>query len=86
VLAPGRTIVVTVVPVPIIVVTSVSINRDSSSADYVPQYNDQKFTPADIPSTSPGASASGTFSQARMNPYLLMLEPATICATPSDML
>ena len=53
---------------------------------YVPQYNDQKFTPADMPANVAMAAAERHFSQARMNPELLMVEADHDLRNPSDML
>lgn len=53
---------------------------------YVPQYNDQKFTPADMPANRAMEVADRHFSQARMNPELLMLEADHDLRTPADML
>ncbi len=53
---------------------------------YVPQYNDQKFTPADMPANQAMGVADRHFSQARMNPELLMLEADHDLRTPADML
>ncbi|WP_131725062.1 hypothetical protein, partial [Mycobacteroides abscessus] len=62
-------------PIPIIVLTSViAIVGFVSLMTYVPQYNDQKFTPADMPANLAMGVADRHFSQARMNPELLMLE------------
>ena len=52
----------------------------------MPQYNDQKFTPADMPANLAMAVADRHFSQARMNPELLMLEADHDLRTPADML
>jgi RND superfamily putative drug exporter len=74
-------------PVPIIVVTAViAIIGFVSLLTYVPQYNDQKFTPADMPANVAMAAAERHFSQARMNPELLMVEADHDLRNPSDML
>jgi RND superfamily putative drug exporter len=74
-------------PVPIIVVTAaIAIIGFVSLLTYVPQYNDQKFTPADMPANVAMAAAERHFSQARMNPELLMLEADHDLRNPSDML
>jgi RND superfamily putative drug exporter len=68
-------------PVPIIVVTSaIAIIGFLGLMTYVPQYNDEKFTPAAMP------VAEKHFSQARMNPELLMLHADHDLRNPADML
>ncbi|RAV02959.1 RND family transporter [Mycolicibacter senuensis] len=74
-------------PIPIILLTGmVAVVGFVSLLTYVPQYNDQKFTPADMPANLAMAVADRHFSQARMNPELLMLETDHDLRTPSDML
>jgi RND superfamily putative drug exporter len=74
-------------PVPIIVVTAViAIIGFVSLLTYVPQYNDEKFTPKDMPANIAMAAAERHFSQARMNPELLMLEADHDLRNPADML
>lgn len=74
-------------PIPIIVLTSlIAIIGFVSLMTYVPQYNDQKFTPADMPANRAMEVADRHFSQARMNPELLMLEADHDLRTPADML
>jgi RND superfamily putative drug exporter len=74
-------------PVPIIVVTAViAIIGFVSLLTYVPQYNDEKFTPADMPANVAMAAAERHFSQARMNPELLMLQADHDLRNPADML
>ncbi|OBG23868.1 hypothetical protein A5765_18360 [Mycolicibacterium celeriflavum] len=74
-------------PVPIIFVTSlIAIIGFVSLLTYVPQYNDQRFTPADMPANIAMSVADRHFSQARMNPELLMLEADHDLRTPADML
>jgi RND superfamily putative drug exporter len=74
-------------PIPIIFVTSlVAIVGFISLLTYVPQYNDQKFTPADMPANLAMSVAERHFSQARMNPELLMLEADHDLRNPADML
>jgi RND superfamily putative drug exporter len=74
-------------PVPIIVVTAlIAIIGFVSLLTYVPQYNDQKFTPADMPANVAMTAAERHFSQARMNPELLMLEADHDLRNPADML
>lgn len=74
-------------PIPIVFVTSlVAIVGFVALMTYVPQYNDQKFTPADMPANVAMAVADRHFSQARMNPELLMLEADHDLRTPADML
>ncbi|MGH3637651.1 MAG: RND family transporter [Mycobacterium sp.] len=74
-------------PGPIIVVTAViAILGFVSLLTYVPQYNDEKFTPADMPANVAMAAAERHFSQARMNPELLMLEADHDLRNPADML
>lgn len=74
-------------PIPIILVTSmVAAVGFVSLMTYVPQYNDQKFTPEEMPANRAMAVADRHFSQARMNPELLMLEADHDLRTPADML
>jgi RND superfamily putative drug exporter len=74
-------------PGPIIVVTAlIAIVGFVSLLTYVPQYNDDKFTPADMPANVAMAAAQRHFSQARMNPELLMLEGDHDLRNPADML
>ncbi|WP_319448678.1 MULTISPECIES: RND family transporter [unclassified Mycobacterium] len=74
-------------PIPIVLVTSViAIIGFVALLTYVPQYNDQKFTPADMPANVAMGVADRHFSQARMNPELLMLEADHDLRTPADML
>ncbi|BBX28038.1 MMPL/RND family transporter [Mycolicibacterium alvei] len=74
-------------PIPIILLTGmVAVVGFVSLLTYVPQYNDQKFTPADMPANLAMAVADRHFSQARMNPELLMLETDHDLRTPADML
>ena len=74
-------------PVPIIVVTlAIAIIGFVSLLTYVPQYNDEKFTPPDMPANVAMKAAERHFSQARMNPELLMLEADHDLRNPADML
>src|SRR5882762_2734386 len=74
-------------PKPIIVVTcAIAMIGFISLLTYVPQYNDQKYTPADMPANIAYAAADRHFSQARMNPELLMVEADHDLRNPSDML
>jgi RND superfamily putative drug exporter len=74
-------------PVPIVVVTAViAILGFVALLTYVPRYNDQKFTPEDMPANVAMAAANRHFSQARMNPELLMLEADHDLRNPADML
>ncbi|MEB3050258.1 RND family transporter [Mycolicibacter sp. MYC123] len=74
-------------PIPIILMTSaLAVIGFISLLTYVPQYNDQKFTPADMPANLAMAVADRHFSQARMNPELFMLETDHDLRTPADML
>jgi RND superfamily putative drug exporter len=74
-------------PVPIILVTAViAIIGFVSLLTYVPQYNDEKYTPKDMPANIAMAAAERHFSQARMNPELLMLEADHDLRNPADML
>ncbi len=74
-------------PVPIILMAGMlAVVGFISLLTYVPQYNDQKFTPPDMPANLAMAVADRHFSQARMNPELLMLETDHDLRTPSDML
>src|SRR5258707_12618065 len=69
-----------------VVTAAIAIIGFVSLLTYVPQYNDQKFTPADMPANVAMAAAERHFSQARMNPELLMLEADHDLRNPSDML
>lgn len=74
-------------PIPIIFVTTmVAVIGFISLLTYVPQYNDQKFTPANMPANLAMGVADRHFSQARMNPELLMLEADHDLRDPADML
>jgi RND superfamily putative drug exporter len=74
-------------PKPIIVVTAaIAVIGFISLLTYVPNYNDQKFTPADMPANVAMTAAERHFSQARMNPELLMVEADHDLRDPSDML
>ncbi|SOX55462.1 MMPL family transporter [Mycobacterium ahvazicum] len=74
-------------PIPIIFVTTmVAVIGFVSLLTYVPQYNDQKFTPADMPANLAMGVADRHFSQARMNPELLMLQADHDLRDPADML
>ncbi|AEV72636.1 Transport protein [Mycolicibacterium rhodesiae NBB3] len=74
-------------PKPIIVATSVvAVVGFVALMTYVPQYNDDKFTPADLPSNIAMGVAEQHFSKARMNPELLMLEADHDLRNPADML
>jgi RND superfamily putative drug exporter len=74
-------------PKPIIVATSVvAVVGFVALMTYVPQYNDDKFTPASLPSNIAMGVAEQHFSKARMNPELLMLEADHDLRNPADML
>lgn len=74
-------------PIPIIFVTTmVAVIGFISLLTYVPQYNDQKFTPAKMPANLAMGVADRHFSQARMNPELLMLQADHDLRDPADML
>ncbi|WP_374023725.1 RND family transporter [Mycobacterium sp. HNNTM2301] len=74
-------------PVPIIVATSmIAIIGFVSLLTYVPRYNDENFTPKNMPANVAMAQAERHFSQARMNPELLMLEADHDLRNPADML
>jgi RND superfamily putative drug exporter len=74
-------------PKPIMVVTAaIAIIGFISLLTYVPNYNDQKYTPADMPANVAYAAADRHFSQARMNPELLMVEANHDLRNPADML
>ena len=74
-------------PVPIIVVTLViAIIGFVSLLTYVPQYNDEKFTPTDMPANVAMKAAERHFSQARVDSLLLMLEADHDLRNPADML
>src|SRR5258707_4540280 len=69
-----------------VVTAAIAIIGFVSLLTYVPQYNDQKFPPADMPASVAMAAAERHFSQARMNPELLMLEADHDLRNPADML
>jgi putative drug exporter of the RND superfamily len=74
-------------PIPIIFVSAlIAIIGFAGLMTYVPQYNDEKYTPKDMPANIGMAAAERHFSQARMNPELLMLEADHDLRNPSDML
>ncbi len=74
-------------PIPIVLLTGmVAVVGFVSLLTYEPQYNDQNFTPPDMPANLAMDVADRHFSQARMNPELLMLEADHDLRTPSDML
>lgn len=74
-------------PIPIIFVTTmIAVIGFVSLLTYVPQYNDQKFTPANMPANLAMGVADRHFSQARMNPELLMLQADHDLRDPADML
>jgi putative drug exporter of the RND superfamily len=53
---------------------------------YKPDYNDRHFMPADIPANVGYAAADRHFSQARLNPELLLVETDHDVRNPADML
>jgi RND superfamily putative drug exporter len=53
---------------------------------YKPAYNDRYFMPADAPTNIGFAAADRHFSQARMNPDILMVEAGHDMRNPADML
>src|ERR1700678_2130271 len=74
-------------PVPIMVVTlAIAIIGFISLLTYVPRYNDEKFTPTDMPANVAMKAAERHFSQARMNPELLMLEADHELRNPAELL
>lgn len=74
-------------PKPIIVVTAaIAVIGFISLLTYVPNYDDQKFTPSDMPANAAMTAAERHFSQARMNPELLMVEADHDLRDPADML
>ena len=74
-------------PKPIVAVTAViAVLGFVFLLTYVPQYNDQKYTPDDMPANIAMTAAERHFSQARMNPELLMLEADHDLRNPADML
>ncbi|MGV0794667.1 MMPL/RND family transporter [Mycolicibacterium sp. XJ1819] len=74
-------------PKPVISVAAlVAVIGFVSLLTYVPQYNDDKFTPAAMPANVSMAAAQRHFSEARMNPELLMLEADHDLRNPADML
>jgi RND superfamily putative drug exporter len=74
-------------PKPILSVTAViAVVGFISLLTYVPNYNDQKYSPPEIEANVAYAAADRHFSQARMNPELLMVEANHDLRNPSDML
>ena len=74
-------------PKPIIVVTAViAVIGFVSLLTYVPNYDDQKFTPESMPANVAMTAAQRHFSQARINPELLMVEADHDLSDPADML
>jgi putative drug exporter of the RND superfamily len=74
-------------PKPIVAVTAViAVLGFVFLLTYVPQYNDRKYTPDDMPANIAMTAAERHFSQARMNPELLMLEADHDLRNPADML
>ncbi|CAJ1506082.1 RND family transporter [[Mycobacterium] kokjensenii] len=74
-------------PKPVIVVTTfIAAIGFVSLATYVPNYNDRHFTPEDIPANVAQTAAERHFSQARMNPELLMVDAGRDLRNPADML
>ncbi|MEZ0350261.1 RND family transporter [Mycobacterium sp. pR1184] len=74
-------------PIPILLVTiMIAVIGFVSLTTYVPNYNDQKFTPQDMAANVAYAAADRHFSQARMNPELLMVEADHDLRNPADML
>ena len=53
---------------------------------YKPAYNDRNYLPPDIPANVGYAAAERHFSQARMNPEMLMIETDHDMRNPADML
>src|SRR6202011_5039715 len=53
---------------------------------YRPGYNDRNYLPADIPANEGYAAADRHFSQARMNPEVLLVEADHDVRNPADML
>ncbi|CAM3133957.1 MMPL family transporter [Mycobacterium intermedium] len=74
-------------PKPIIVVTAmIAVIGFVGLLTYVPSYNDQKFTPPDMPANVGYAAVERHFSQARMNPEFLMVEADHDLRNPAGML
>ena len=74
-------------PGPILVVTcAIAIVGLFTLPTYTAGYNDQKYTPVDAPANLGFAAADRHFSQARMNPELLMIEADHDLRNPADML
>ncbi|WP_085243280.1 RND family transporter [Mycobacterium europaeum] len=74
-------------PIPILLVTMmIAAIGFVSLTTYVPNYNDQKFTPQDMQANIAYAAADRHFSQARMNPELLMVQADHDLRDPADML
>src|SRR6201996_710822 len=74
-------------PKPIMVVTSFIAGIGFVSLlTYIPNDNDKKFTPPDIAANVAQTAAERHFSQARMNPELLMVEADHDLRDPADML
>lgn len=74
-------------PKPIIVVTTIiAIMGFAGLLTYIPNYDDRKFTPPNMPANVAYSAADRHFSQARMNPELLMVEADHDLRDPADML
>jgi putative drug exporter of the RND superfamily len=74
-------------PGPVLVVTcGIAIVGLLTLPTYTAGYNDQKYTPAAAPANLGYAAADRHFSQARMNPELLMIEADHDLRNPADML
>ena len=74
-------------PKPIIVVTTfIAVIGFISLMTYVPSYNDKKYTPSNIAANVAQTAAERHFSQARMNPELLMVDAGHDVRNPADML
>lgn len=74
-------------PKPIIAVTTIiTIMGFAGLLTYIPNYDDRKFTPPNMPANVAYSAADRHFSQARMNPELLMVEADHDLRDPADML
>nr|WP_232321058.1 MMPL family transporter [Mycobacterium shimoidei] len=74
-------------PGPVLVATiAVALVGLVTLPGYRPGYNDRKYLPADIPANLGYAAADRHFSQARMNPDLLLVETDHDMRNPADFL
>ena len=74
-------------PGPILAVTcGIALAGLITLPTYTPGYDDRKYTPGHAPANTGYTAADRHFSQARMNPELLMVEADHDLRNPSDML